>query len=125
MKQETNDVRVIFDDVENHLGYKTRLKDSTWNDHIIGEGNRTELLGQEERVKKTIENPHYITQGDVGGKTRYNFIRSTRLPSLNSFSYLKVVTESIDYNTHDIVTAIVQSKLKPKEGEEIIYDHDN
>lgn len=125
MKQETNDPRVIFDDVKNHLGYTTRLKDSTWNGHIIGEGNRSELLGQEDKIKKTIEDPQYVTVGEVSGKTRYNFIRSTKLPNISTFSYLKVVTESIDDNTHDIVTAIVQSRMKTKEGGDIIYDYDN
>lgn len=117
--------KYIFKDIENILGYNTNLKSSTWNYHIIGDNGRHELSGQEEKIKSTLTNPQYVTSNLVGSSTRYNFWRSTRLSTTNSLMHLKVVTEMLDSDTHDVVTIIPMSRAKFKEGEEILYDHDN
>ncbi|OEF99399.1 hypothetical protein BHF71_02100 [Vulcanibacillus modesticaldus] len=96
------------------IGREIRLKSSTFYKHITGgDHERTEFIGEEETIKKVIEDPKYILPDDPfdSSNTRERYID---LIDLRSFNTLKVLVVIVDHGTNDygdIVTIMAKSRL--------------
>jgi len=106
------------------LGKTIQLKESTFNEHIINENNRTEFIGKENLLKQIIERPRFILPDKTYKDSRYVYCDLQYMDTLNGVFFIDVV---VDYSTYpnDLVTAISCRTIPRLETRRIIYDSKN
>lgn len=100
------------------LGRVVLLKQNTFDLHIIAEGNRPEFEGQEDKIKRIIENPTIIIKDPMENRERfYDIIQ------LDTTSKIKPVMVVVDFSTDqgDIVTAMRKSSMSDTDERGVVY----
>ena len=106
------------------LGNEIILKESTFQEHILGDHQMTDSEYRkrlENHVKNIIQNPQLIIE-EKHKNNRHIFYKIILMPHddvMKKLITLKVVVDT-DRNPHQIVTWMIQSKLKYKLLEEWI-----
>ncbi|MEB6122793.1 hypothetical protein [Mammaliicoccus sciuri] len=110
------------------LGRNVKLKQSTWDYHIINEHEeRTHFTGKEKFFENIVEDPDLIhKQKAKGNKDRWNYSAyGTINGEGNPKIYNVIVEESSDFTHYDVVTIMEKSntRVKPNERdkEAIVY----
>lgn len=101
------------------LGRVVVMKESTFTFHILGDGNRAEFKGQEEKLKKVIENPAIIVKDPMDTRERYYDIIS-----LSTTNKIKPVMIVVDHSTEqgDVVTAMRKSSMTDFTERGVVYE---
>jgi hypothetical protein len=91
------------------LGRTIRLRQDTWEQHIIIDRGRNDFTGHVEVVKHTVEQPHYIVPS-----TRLDSIVYFRLGGLPRYPnlYVKVPVRIYGDNTGEVRTALLQRDIR-------------
>lgn len=100
------------------LGRVVLLKQNTFDLHIIAEGNRPEFEGQEDKIKRIIENPTIIIKDPMENRERfYDIIQ------LDTTNKIKPVMVVVDFSTDqgDIVTAMRKSSMSDTDERGVVY----
>lgn len=109
------------------LGNTVVLKQNTLNNHIAGEGGdhpeRHYLNYQSNitKVQKIIERPNQILK-DKSFDNRYNYMATIAFDSQTSVKGVKIVTEEISPNYHEVVTFYSNKTLREKVEGRVLYD---
>lgn len=109
------------------LGNTIVLKNTTLQNHIAGEsGDHPErhylnFDSNISRVKKIIEDPTQILS-DKSMKNRYNYIATTSFESQTSVKGVKIVTEEIGTNHHEVVTIYSTKQIRESTEGRVLYD---
>ena len=100
------------------LGNNVKLKQDTWESHIINEHKEREYFkGNEMFFKEIVENPDYIFEQEAkNGKTRWNYtfygnIKEEGNPKI----YSVIVSDEVTHR--DIVTMMPKSNTKLRSDE--------
>lgn len=95
-------------------GREVRLKSSTWDMHVTGgDHNRTEFDGEEETVKKIIEDPYYIIDNkpDDPDSTRQKYLDFVVLDAFENIKNVTVVVDHEKEEYSDVVTVMAKSRV--------------
>jgi hypothetical protein len=104
----------------NPFGNSVQLKESTFNQHIVTENNRTEFSGEEKTLKQLAEHPRFISR-DKEYSERVVYGNSYNLAKLGGVHWVSLVVD-ISVQPNDVVTAIAMRKIPKIETVNIIYD---
>ncbi len=101
------------------LGRIVVLKESTFDIHIVGEGNRIEFVGQEDKLKRIIERPAIIVNDPMDNRERYYDIIS-----LDTTTGIKPIMVVVDHSTEqgDVVTAVRKSRMSDSNERGVVYE---
>lgn len=110
------------------LNREITLKLDTFEKHIAGEsGDHPDrhylaINSNVVRIRKIVENPSTIII-DKDYPNRNNYFGVTALDSYSSLKNVKIVTEEVGVNQHEIVTIIPQNRVSEQSIEgRVIYD---
>jgi hypothetical protein len=103
-----------------HLKNDVQLKQATYDIHVINEGKRKELVGEENTLKAVVENPTYIWK-DRNHNTRIHYGGIRRLMGNSKTRWINITVDTAE-NPPDVCTIISQSRPNNIDEEDLIYD---
>jgi len=97
---------------------EAQFKEHTFYIHVLGEKQRLEFIGEENTLKRIVEQPRFVLH-DKDKPDRIVCVDLCYLPKLNGIYWVGVYIEK-DRRPRDVATVIATRKI-PKTGG-IIYD---
>lgn len=95
LNNSTAEAPILVFSTTDPLGNTVQLKTSTWNMHVLdGDHYRPEFIGQEEVIKRVIEDPQFIIPDVKENRQRYYGL--VHLTTNNKIKPVKVV---VDHST--------------------------
>lgn len=114
---DTNSTEIKFSTTD-PMGRIVVMKSSTFDGHIIGDNNRVEFIGQEDKLKRIIENPTIIIKDPKENRERYYDIIQ-----LDSTTKIKPIMVVVEHSTEqsEVVTAIRKSSMTDTNERGVVY----
>ncbi|MEJ7517838.1 hypothetical protein WL507_00655 [Staphylococcus saprophyticus] len=126
--EENKEIDYIFE-TQDPLNYDIKLKEETWENHIIGDhSDRENFRGNENFFKSLVEDPDYIfEQKTLSGKTRWNYTTYANIKDEGNPKIYHIIADHHENGYRDIVTIFPKNSTKlsdenekTKEGK--VYD---